>query len=243
MGREIRTPAEAIEVVTGKSFIEPILLRAGDRSVLVNGRPFRADFRVVAEEGYQQLLTTIRALAKDIAPPIGVEASKGAAVYALQVSLGEVCAAAREARDQFFFYAREHTAAGKHEKAATNQRFADMLTDALNSKAMKPTLAARPAEKLAGEMAEATPAIWRRGVGETVAAFDLLKNEWIKSPRKDVRACGELLDAVAQAVFDARQSSKPTTYHEAAEAGDRLTDTARAARDRFLARRADGGEG
>jgi hypothetical protein len=36
-------------------------------------------------------------------------------------------------RDQFAFYAREHTAAGKLEKAATNQRFADMATQALAS--------------------------------------------------------------------------------------------------------------
>ena len=43
---------------------------------------------------------------------------------------------AREAlekcRDQFAFYAREHLAAGKFEKSATNQHFADMATSALN---------------------------------------------------------------------------------------------------------------
>lgn len=40
-------------------------------------------------------------------------------------------------RDQFAFYAREHAAAGKHEKAATNQRFADLASA---------TLATQPAE-------------------------------------------------------------------------------------------------
>ena len=39
--------------------------------------------------------------------------------------------ALKQCRDQFAFYAREHTAAGKLEKAATNQRFADMATEAL----------------------------------------------------------------------------------------------------------------
>lgn len=40
--------------------------------------------------------------------------------------------AATKARDQFAFYAREHTAAGKTEKAATNERFATMLTAAIS---------------------------------------------------------------------------------------------------------------
>lgn len=36
-------------------------------------------------------------------------------------------------RDQFAFYAREHTAAGKSEKAATNARFAKIADDALST--------------------------------------------------------------------------------------------------------------
>ena len=50
---------------------------------------------------------------------------------ALSRRLEAVEGALREARDQFAFYAREHTAAGKHEKAATNQRFADLADAAL----------------------------------------------------------------------------------------------------------------
>lgn len=39
--------------------------------------------------------------------------------------------ALRQCADQFQFYANEHTAAGKTEKAATNQRFADLTLAAL----------------------------------------------------------------------------------------------------------------
>lgn len=35
-------------------------------------------------------------------------------------------------RDQFAFYAREHQAAGKHEKAATNDMFARRADEAIN---------------------------------------------------------------------------------------------------------------
>jgi len=39
--------------------------------------------------------------------------------------------ALKACRDQFDFYAREHRAAGKHEKAATNERFVFLATQAL----------------------------------------------------------------------------------------------------------------
>ncbi len=42
-------------------------------------------------------------------------------------------AALEKCRDQFQFYANEHTAAGKLEKAATNQSFADLASTALSS--------------------------------------------------------------------------------------------------------------
>jgi hypothetical protein len=45
--------------------------------------------------------------------------------------------ALRQCLDQFAFYAREHTASGKHEKAATNQRFADLASAALSAAPIK----------------------------------------------------------------------------------------------------------
>jgi Lar family restriction alleviation protein len=43
----------------------------------------------------------------------------------------ELYEALEKCRDQFAFYASEHAAAGKNEKAATNQRFADLADAAL----------------------------------------------------------------------------------------------------------------
>jgi len=40
---------------------EPIKMKAGDMRVLVNGRPLRVDFRIIAEENYQELLDTLKA--------------------------------------------------------------------------------------------------------------------------------------------------------------------------------------
>jgi len=45
--------------------------------------------------------------------------------------IAELEAALRKCGDQFQFYANEHEAAGKIEKAATNQRFADLCSQAL----------------------------------------------------------------------------------------------------------------
>lgn len=45
----------------------------------------------------------------------------------------EIRAALIKCRDQFQFYADEHRAAGKIEKAATNQTFADMCNEALGN--------------------------------------------------------------------------------------------------------------
>lgn len=52
--------------------------------------------------------------------------------------MGEVREALTKCRDQFQFYANEHLAAGKVEKAATNQGFADMATNALLAKIEEP---------------------------------------------------------------------------------------------------------
>ena len=35
---------------------KPILVKAGDTSVMVNGRPLTVDFRIVSEENYKELL-------------------------------------------------------------------------------------------------------------------------------------------------------------------------------------------
>jgi hypothetical protein len=43
----------------------------------------------------------------------------------------ELREALTKCRDQFAFYADEHRKAGKDEKAATNQRFADLCNEAL----------------------------------------------------------------------------------------------------------------
>lgn len=37
-------------------FIEPLLQRAGDPTVMVNGHPVRVDFRIIAEDNYQFLI-------------------------------------------------------------------------------------------------------------------------------------------------------------------------------------------
>ena len=57
-------------------------------------------------------------------------------IYLLQGDNSRMAAALRSCRDQFAFYAREHTVAGKSEKAATNARFAKIADDALT--AIKP---------------------------------------------------------------------------------------------------------
>lgn len=46
-------------------------------------------------------------------------------------TIARLSAALLKCRDQFAFYAGEHRGAGKAEKAATNQRFADLASDAL----------------------------------------------------------------------------------------------------------------
>lgn len=64
-------------------------------------------------------------------------------IYLLQGDNSRMAAALRSCRDQFAFYAREHTVAGKSEKAATNARFAKIADDALT--AIKPATPASPA--------------------------------------------------------------------------------------------------
>lgn len=73
------------------------------------------------------------------------------------------------------------------------------------------------------------PAIWRRGIGDAIAAIDVLKDKWAKSKRKSERETAAELDRVAQAVFDARQLRAPQSYKEAADAGHCLLAAARAA--------------
>jgi glutamine phosphoribosylpyrophosphate amidotransferase len=53
--------------------------------------------------------------------------------YLLQEDNKVLSEALRQCRDQFKFYADEHTAAGKTEKAATNARFADIASKALTT--------------------------------------------------------------------------------------------------------------
>jgi hypothetical protein len=50
---------------------------------------------------------------------------------ALLARIAALESALEQCRDQFQFYADEHSAAGKTEKAATNQRFADLAQAAL----------------------------------------------------------------------------------------------------------------
>jgi hypothetical protein len=52
-------------------------------------------------------------------------------VYLLQCDNAVLSEALRQCRDQFAFYGREHRAAGKNDKAQTNERFAKIAADAL----------------------------------------------------------------------------------------------------------------
>jgi len=72
-------------------------------------------------------------------------------IYLLQGDNSRMAGALRSCRDQFAFYAREHTAAGKSEKAATNTRFAKIADDALT--AIKPATPAPAVDAVpAGEV-------------------------------------------------------------------------------------------
>ena len=48
----------------GKKHIAPPAMRAGDSRVLINGRAVLCDFRIIAEEEYQLLLTKLKELEK-----------------------------------------------------------------------------------------------------------------------------------------------------------------------------------
>lgn len=55
-------------------------------------------------------------------------------ITALEAEIARKDEALRTLRDQFAFYAREHRAAGKDEKAETNERFEQIARAALESK-------------------------------------------------------------------------------------------------------------
>jgi len=53
------------------------------------------------------------------------------AAWSARTVHNDLVGALKACHAQFNFYATEHRNAGKHEKAATNQRFADLCADAL----------------------------------------------------------------------------------------------------------------
>ncbi|WP_164541297.1 Lar family restriction alleviation protein [Sphingomonas sp. S-NIH.Pt1_0416] len=86
---------------------------------------------------------TIQRIAKEALSTLSADAirhgegeASNRVIYLLQGDNSRMAAALRSCRDQFAFYAREHTVAGKSEKAATNARFAKIADDALT--AIKP---------------------------------------------------------------------------------------------------------
>lgn len=93
---------------------------------------------------------TIQRIAKEALSTLSADAirhgegeASNRVIYLLQGDNSRMAAALRACRDQFSFYASEHTAAGKSEKAATNARFAKIADDALT--AIKPATPASPA--------------------------------------------------------------------------------------------------
>jgi len=46
---------------------EPVALKAGDRTVLINGVPVQVDFRVISESKYQELLNRVKELEEQLA--------------------------------------------------------------------------------------------------------------------------------------------------------------------------------
>ena len=98
---------------------------------------------------------TIQRIAKEALSTLSADAirhgegeASNRVIYLLQGDNSRMAAALRSCRDQFAFYAREHTVAGKSEKAATNARFAKIADDALT--AIKP---ATPASHASGAAA------------------------------------------------------------------------------------------
>lgn len=90
-------------------------------------------------------------------------------IYLLQGDNSRMAGALRACRDQFSFYASEHTAAGKSEKAATNARFAKIADDALT--AVKPTTPAPAVDAVpAGEVLKQQAHEWRRGEVQAIGA-------------------------------------------------------------------------
>ena len=95
---------------------------------------------------------TIQHIAKEALSTLSADAirhgegeASNRVIYLLQGDNSRMAAALRSCRDQFAFYAREHTVAGKSEKAATNARFPKIADDALT--AIKPaTPAPHPSE-------------------------------------------------------------------------------------------------
>ncbi len=81
------------------------------------GRDYSAEYPVTVEPLYRAAHTTTRA--EDAA------------------TIARLREAVIVARDQFAFYAREHSAVGKEEKAATNQALADTLSRALGDPALR----------------------------------------------------------------------------------------------------------
>jgi len=81
-------------------------------------------------------------------------------------------------------------------------------------------------EQVRAEEGERAAIIWRRGVGDTISAIDTIRKEWAASKSKARREVAAEMDARLQQIFDARLLRRPTTYEEAAEAGDALRGAA-----------------
>ncbi|MFH8652281.1 hypothetical protein ACH37Y_06150 [Sphingomonas paucimobilis] len=94
-------------------------------------------------------------------------------IYLLQGDNSRMAGALRACRDQFSFYASEHTAAGKSEKAATNARFAKIADDALT--AVKPTTPAPAVDAVpAGEVERA-----RQIAADTIGVSGSLRDDYL----------------------------------------------------------------
>jgi hypothetical protein len=69
--------------MTNKQTAEPLLIKAGDTRVLINGNPLLVDARIVAEEYYQRLLAASQQ------PPTPSEEWKEAVEYQAGVYIND----------------------------------------------------------------------------------------------------------------------------------------------------------
>ena len=60
MNKEIHNYINAIK----DNFIEPMAIKKGDKSVLLNGCPIKVNFRIISEDNYQLLLFLLKTYGK-----------------------------------------------------------------------------------------------------------------------------------------------------------------------------------